>query len=72
MPRTLKLKLHWSGVAQEADDVVGGHFGVGGGLAEPPVIIAGLAPKVGADGKDCNSEVRCPILVRDEDVAWRQ
>ena len=29
-------------------------------------------PEVGADGKDGAAEATCPILVRDEAVAWRQ
>ena len=45
---------------------------MGEDLAEPPVMNAGLIPKVGADGKDGTAETTCPILVRDEAVAWRQ
>ena len=38
-------------------------------LAEPPVMIVGLVPEVGADGEDGSAEV---ILVRDEAIAWKQ
>ena len=72
VPGRRDLELDRSGVAQEADAVVGGRFGVGGDLVEPPVMIAGLIPEVGADGKDGTAEAACPILVRDEGVAWRQ
>ena len=51
---------------------MGGRFGVGGDLAEPPVMIAGLVPEVGADGKDGRAEATRPILVRDKALAWRQ
>ena len=47
-------------------------FGVGGDLAKPPVMIAGLVPEAVADGKDGSADAMCPILVRDEAVASRQ
>ena len=50
---------------------MGGRRGVGD-LAEPPVMIAGLVPEVGADGKDGRAEATRPILVRDKALAWRQ
>ena len=64
--------LDWSGVVQEANDVLGGRRGVGRDLADPPVMIAGLVPEVGADGEDGSAEATRPILVRDEAVAQRQ
>ena len=42
VPRRRELGLERSGFVQEADDVVGGRFGVGGDLAEPQVMINGL------------------------------
>ena len=71
VPGRRELELDWSGDVQEAD-VLGGCLGVGGDLAEPPVMIAGLAPEVGADGKDGSAEATRPVLVRDEAVPWRQ
>ena len=52
VPRWRELELDWSGVVQEADDVLGGRRGVGRDLAESPVMIAGLVPEMGVDGKD--------------------
>ena len=72
VPRRRELELDWSGVVQEADDVLGGRRGVGRDLAEPPVMIAGLVPEVGADGQDGSVEATRPFLVRDEAVARRQ
>ena len=72
VPSRREFELHWSGVVEDADDVVGGRCGVGGDLAEPPEMIAGLVPEVGVDGKDGAAEATCPILVRDESVAWIQ
>ena len=72
VPRWRELELDWSGVVQEADDVLGGRRGVGRDLAEPPVMNAGLIPEVGADGKDGSVEATRLILVRDEAVAWGQ
>ena len=72
VPRWRELELDWSGVVQEADDVLGGRRGVGRDLAEPPGMIAGLVPEVGADRKDVSAEATRTILVRDEAVAWRQ
>ena len=72
VPRWRELELDWSGGVQEADDVLGGRRGVGRDLAEPPVMIAGLVPEVGADGKDGSAEATRPVLVRDEAVPWRQ
>ena len=51
---------------------MGGRRGVGGDLAKPPVMIAGLVPKLGVDGKDGSAEATRPILARDEAVAWIQ
>ena len=45
---------------------------MGRDLTESPVLIAGLVPDVGADGKDSSAEASRPIVVRDETVAWRQ
>ena len=45
---------------------------MGGDLAEPPGMIAGIAPEVGANEKDGTAKSTCPILVRDEALAWRQ
>ena len=45
---------------------MGCRCGVGGNLAKPPVMIAGLVPDLGADGKDGTAEATYPILVRDE------
>ena len=45
---------------------------MGGDLAKPPVMIAGLVPEAVADGKDGSADAMCPILVRDEAVASRQ
>ena len=72
VPRRRELGVDWSGVAQAVDDVVGGRCDVGGDLAEPPMMIAGLVPEVGADGENGTAEATCPILVCDEAVAWRQ
>ena len=72
VPRRRELALDWSGVVQEAHDVLGGRRGVGRDLADPPVMIAGLVPEVGADGEDGSAEATRPILVRDEAVAQRQ
>ena len=47
-----ELDLDWSAIVQEAKDVDGGCRGVGGDLAEPPVMVAGLVPNVGADRED--------------------
>ena len=52
VPGRRELELDWSGVVQEADDVLGGRRGVGRDLAESPVMIAGLVPEMGVDGKD--------------------
>ena len=70
VPGRRELALDWSGVVQEADDVVGGRFGLGRDLAKPPVMIAGFIPEVRGDGKDGTAEAMCPILVRDEGVTW--
>ena len=51
-----KLDLDWPGIVLETNDVAGGCRGVGGNLAEPPVMVAGLVPKVGADGEDDAAE----------------
>ena len=45
---------------------------MGRDLADPPVMIAGLVPEVGAAGEDGRAEATRPILVRDEAVARRQ
>lgn len=70
--RRRELELDESGVVQEADDVVSSCGGVGRDLAEPPMMIAGLVPEVGADGEDGAAETVGPIVVCDEAVAWGQ
>ena len=72
VPRWRELELDWSGVVQEADDVLGGRRGVDRDLAEPPVMIASLVPEVGDDGEDGSAEATRPILVRDEAVVRRK
>ena len=67
-----ELDLDWSGIVKETNDVDGSYRSVGGDLAEPPVMVAGLVPEVGADGEDGAAETIGTILVRDEAVAWRQ
>ena len=70
--RRRELKLDWSGVVREANDVLGGRRGVGRDLVDPTVMIVGLVLEVGADGEDGSAEATRPILVRDEAVAQRQ
>ena len=65
------LELDRSGSSKKRT-MLGDRRGVGRDLAEPPVMIAGLAPEVGADGKDGSVEATRLILVRDEAVAWGQ
>ena len=72
VPRRRELELDWSRVVQEAYDVGCRGRGVSGDFAESPVNISSLVPEVGADGKDGAAEATCPVLMRDEAVAWRQ
>ena len=69
--RERELELDWSRVVQEAYEVGCRNRDVSGYLAELPVKISSLVPEVGADGKDDAVEATCPVLVRDEAVAWR-
>ena len=70
VPSRREFELHWSGVVEDADDVVGGRCGVGGDLAEPPEMIAGRAPGVSADGNDGAAEATRAISVHGEAAAW--
>ena len=72
VPRRREVDLDWSRVVQEAYEVGCRNRDVSGYLAELPVKISSLVPEVGADGKDGAAEATCPVLVRDETVAWRQ
>ena len=72
VPRRRELELDWFIVVQEAHEVGCRGRGVSGDFAEPPVKISSLVSEVGGDGKDGAAEATCPVLVRDETVAWRQ
>ena len=49
--------------------IVDGFFGVTGGLAEPPVLIAGLVPDVSTAEEACIAEMSSSTSVRDWEVA---
>ena len=67
-----ELELGWSRIVQETKEIDGGCRGVGGDLAESPVMVAGLVPEVGAYREDDAAETVGQILVRDKTIAWRQ
>ena len=65
-----EFELDWSGI--EANDVDGGRRGVSRGLAKPPVIVAGLVPKVGADRMVLLKRLAQSWCVTRLYVDWRQ